>query len=220
MGICFSVLFVLGMILFIASAVSLGGFSIYDKLGINNVKSVIIFALCLGLFIALVSIFGALGYFTLTKWMLIVFVVLIAILIALQIVCGATAFAYKSKFGEIANNTWYYLIEKGDNETLKFLEDSFHCCGGHNRSDFFVKSSFCDDNSTSESIGSGSDIGCIEVIAQDLSDNIDGVCIGDIVITVLEIVVIVVTAFVLHEVRNANSYTQFQGESPLDSIKD
>jgi len=231
MGICFSILFLLGMILFIASCVALGGFSVFSVLGIHQVKSVIAFALCLGLFIAIVSILGALGYFTLHRGMLVGFVIGIAILIVLQVICGATAFAYRKDFANITADAWVKLNVSSDEDAIIFLEETFKCCGSYNFSDA-VNSSYCN---VSEHlnffindagslllpnlyIAETNTTGCIPKIAEDLTDNINSVCIGDIVITILEVVVIVVTAFVLHEVKNANSYKQFQDDPSLESI--
>jgi len=229
MGVCFSILFVLGMVLFIAAAVALGGFNVFDTLGIYDVKAVITFALCLGLFIAIVSILGALGYFTLNRVMLIIFVCGIAILIVLEIVCGAVAFSYKNNFRNITETAWNDYVQNDTNAT-KLLEDTFGCCGSYDPSDA-VPSNYCNvtnftfgglmlnDLQASES-KSHSNEGCISVIAKKLTDNINSVCIGDIVITILEIIVIVVTAIVLYQVKNANSYKQFQEDPTLESIRD
>jgi len=225
MGVCFSILFVLGMILFIASAVSLGDFGAFELLEIQKVKSVVIFALCLGLFIAIVSILGALGYFTLNKTLLIIFVCGISILIVLQVVCGATAFAYRDDFYDLTADGWHNLVAN-DTNTAVFLEEAFDCCGSYNSSDA-IESKNCNATLSFSGIdvllktSESSEVeGCIPVIAASLKKNVNGVCIGDIVITLLEVAVIVVTGIVLYEIKRANKYTQFDNDTSLDSIRD
>jgi len=230
MGICFSILFVLGMVLFIASAVALGGVDVFQILKVHQAKSIAIFALCLGLFIALVSILGALGYFTLNRGMLIGFVIGIAILIILQVVCGATAFAYRNDFDNITEDAWVKLNISGDD--FIFIEETFGCCGSYNSTDA-VNSSNCHVTEyTGPEFGSlllpgivftasesSTTMGCIPKVAQTLKENINYVCIGDLVVTILEIIVIIVTAFVLHEIKSAYSYRQFQDDPSLESIR-
>jgi len=225
MGICFLLLFILGTALFLAACVALADASIFSSFAITGFREIIIFALCLGLFIALVSIVGALGYFTLNKAMLIIFTCGIAILVILQVACGATAVAYRDDYDNITASAW----ELAEESTRAYFQEQFKCCGGVNLTDHVANSTHClayNDTLFFDDIGakstSGSDFthGCVASMVETISDNVVAVGIGDIVITVLEIAVIVVTVVVVVKVHRARSYQQFKDEDAIEQLRD
>jgi len=225
MGVCFLILFVLGMALFIASAVALADASVFKGFAITGFKEIIYFALSLGLFLAIVSIFGALGYFTLNKTMLIIFVILISILAILQIACGGTAFAYRNDFVNVTDTAWHH----AENTTRAYFEDLYFCCGGRNITDFAAKTDHCeeyelaDDGLLFESEASSVSHytkGCVEPLAEEMEKNIVAVGVGDIVITLLEVIVIIVTLIILVKIRKAYSYQRFKDDSAIEQLRD
>jgi len=269
MGICFTILFILGMALFLSAVVALTDFEVFESF-IPNVRGIIVFALCLGLFVAIVSIVGALGYFVLNKAMLIIFICGITILVILQVACGGAAFAYRNDFRNITESAW---LNYTDEPTKALIQNTFHCCGGYDSTDA-VNSTFCPvENTTSSyvpppppppvasssapapasssapapasssveptssltpasstpasstapllgSVATSSTIrGCIDVVSEELDQNIMYVGVGDIVITILEIAVIIVTIVVVVKIHNAYSYQQFKDDSALEQLR-
>jgi len=126
MGICFVILFFLGLALLIASAIALANVKTFEQFPITGFKEIIIFALCLGIFVSLVSIVGAMGFFTLNKTLLIIFVTAISLLVILQIACGITAFSYRNKYDDIIATAWNHT----EDSSRAYMEHTFHCCGG------------------------------------------------------------------------------------------
>jgi len=215
MGICFSFLFLLGFLLFVASAVSLADANTFlNRIAITKFKEVIVFALCLGLFVAIVSIVGALGYFTLNKALLIIFAGAFIILAILQVACGAAAFAYRKDYPELIDEAW----NMTDEHSRAYLEETFHCCGGINH-EAMPASEYCVNGTTSSvelSSGSWSD-GCVTPLADYADDCVVNVAIGDIVITILELAVVVVTIVVVVKIHGVNR--RYQGLDDSDALE-
>jgi len=215
MGVCFCILFILGMALLIAAGVALADANAFGQFAITGFKEIIIFALCLGIFVAIVSIVGALGYFSLNKTLLIIFAAGMAILVILQVACGATAFAYRDDYDEIISEGWNH----AEASSRQFLEQEFKCCGGVNITDapvapeclaflpFYIPPPDWAD-------------GCVPVLAQKAHDNIVAIGIGDIIITVLELAVIIVTIIVVVKIHGAqNNYHKFTDEGAMDGLR-
>jgi len=221
MGICFILLFILGMSLAIAASVALADSKVFSNISITGFKEVIYFALCLGLFVAIVSVFGIIGYFMLNKHMLIVFSCLLAILVILQVACGATAFSYRDDFYNITESAWHH----AENSTREYFQKTFECCGGANITDYAIETENC--TATEVNIddllysSKPFDHGCVEPMANAMKDNVVSVGIGDIVITILELVVIIVTIVVVVKIHRAGSYRRFHDddEATLASLR-
>jgi len=223
MGICFAILFILGTALFLAAVVALADANVFSGLAITGFKEVIIFALCLGLFVAIVSIVGALGYFTLNRAMLIIFICGLGLLVILQVACGATAFAYKDDFNELTKKAW----DVAEESTRAYFQEEFECCGGLDildhaaPSEHCVGTNFTEDLLASAASSSAFHRGCVGPVVEAINDNMTYIGVGDIVITVLEIVVIIVTAVVIYQIRKAGkSYHKFNDEDAISSLRD
>jgi len=57
------------------------------------------------------------------------------------------------------------------------------------------------------------------VVSEELDANILYVGVGDIVITLLELAVIIVTIVVVVKIHNAYSYQQFKDDSALEQLR-
>jgi len=131
MGLCFLIIFILGVALFGVSIAALTGSSLLADIPIKGFTALMYMGLFLGLFLAIVSILGAIGFFTLNKVLLIIVICLLAVLAILQLTCGSLAFVYRKDYNELFATAW----NDTDSSTRESLEKTFHCCGGINSKD-------------------------------------------------------------------------------------
>jgi len=224
MGICFLILFLLGLILFICGAISLAGASVFKTiLPVTSVREVIIFALCLGLFVALVSIVGSIGYFLLIKPMLVGFMVGMLILVVLEVTCCGLAFGYRDSFATGVEYAWQH----AEPASRAYIEVTYDCCGGANTTDL-PSSPQCTGVSSSVSPleGAGSTSGsyngaCVPIVVDILQRSLIGAGTGILVVTLLEIIAVIATIAVVVQINKAQKYQRFKSsDSSLDPLRD
>jgi len=221
MGFCFIILFLLGMVLFIISTVAVSGSNLLGDFDITGFTALLYMGIFLGLFLAVASILGAIGFFSLRRCLLIIFVCFIAALAIVQAVVGLVAVSYsEEKRMDLITDGWNI----ADNSTRAYLEDHFDCCGGANfsdgpASDKCIALSNSTSNSTSHSY-SGSEKPCVVVLEEYVEDYMLTVGIGIIVVTLLEVAVIVVTVILVIQIDRAKKkYSKVDDDESLDPLK-
>jgi len=228
MGICFLLLFILGLAMAIVCGVSLAGVDVLGNLSIRGFTALMYMGLFLGLFLAILSLLGALGYFTLNRALLIIVTCLLLILAILQITCGSLAFAYDDKYEDFFKEAW----SLADDGSRAYIEETYHCCGGMNASDRPASkncTAFLNSSSSSytsgahlDAVSSSSQEGgpCIPKLVDDAKDKIVPVGVGVIVVTVLELAVVIVTIILVVKIGRVHSYYQVHDEEDdLDVLK-
>jgi len=206
MGICFLLLFVLGMAMAIICGVSITDSKFLIDLPIKGVTTIMYMGLFLGLFLAIVALLGALGYFTLNRALLIIVTCLLILLAILQVTCGCLAVAYRDEYDHLFAEAW----EIAPNDTRQYFEETYHCCGGVNETDL-PASPECVSNYTYDEVlatNTSSSWGgpCVPKLVDLANDQIVNVGAGIIVVTILEIAVIVVTIVLVVKIGKARSY--------------
>jgi len=134
MGICFLIVFILGVALFGTGIAALTGSSLLSDFPIASFTALMYTAVFLGLFLAIVSILGAIGYFALHKTLLIIVVCLIAVLAVVQAICGGVSLSYKNKDDDLTQ-LFHEGWDLADNSTREYFEKQYTCCGGLNKTD-------------------------------------------------------------------------------------
>jgi len=220
MGICFLILFILGFALFVSSAVSLADAGIFkNMLPITNFREIIIFALCIGFFVALVSIIGSIGYFALHKPLLIAFMVGMGILVVLELSCIGVAYGYRNSYAEATEFAWHH----AEASSREYFEETYLCCGGMNATDY-PASPVCLGSGSFSALASDSDSysdGCVPKITQMLNNSLLAVGGGVLAVTILEIIVIITTIAVVVQINKAMKYQRFKSsDSSLEGIRD
>jgi len=242
MGVCFCLLFILGLAMFIVGAVAVSGIKLLDTLEITGFRALMWTALFLGLFLSIVAVLGAIGYFALHKTLLIITVGFIALLAVVQIVCGGVAYSY-SNYTEVVNKGW----EAADDKSRAYLEKEYNCCGGMNSTHLPASDRCVGSSSSDESLAAPSSAappqptpqsssspaallakhssessapadGCVAILAKIAEDDIPYIGAGLITITVLEIAVIVVTLILVCKINKASQYFQVHDENDLDDL--
>jgi len=220
MGVCFVLLFILGVALTAVCASVLVKSDILKNFEITGFTALMYFGLILGLFLAIVSLLGVFGFFTLNRPLLIIVTCLILLLAILQIVCFSVAFGYRGKYDDFFSNTW----EMADDNSRGYIEMHFGCCGGVNNTD--KPGSYC--NSTSSSgayqppvFSDSSDGGpCVPKLVEFANDQVVSIGVGVLVVTLLEVAVVVVTIVLLVKIGRVQSYYKVQEEdNALDALR-
>jgi len=221
MGFCFILLFLLGMVLFIISVVAVSGSNLLTDFPVQSATSIMYMGIFLGLFLAISSIVGAIGFFWLHRCLLIIFVCCIAALAVVQVVVGVVAVSYDDE-EQLVLDSW----NLADNSTRAYLEDSFECCGGENVTDNPSSENCTAMFGGSSSIflsalsSSGGVQACGKVIAEFLDDYMITVGVGIIVVTLLEVAVIVVTVILVVQIDRAKKkYSKVDDDESLDPLK-
>lgn len=233
MGFAFILLFLLGMIMFIIGLVCVADASIIDGFELGPLATVMYTAIILGLFLAIASIVGAIGFFSLHKPLLIAFVCLIGALAVIQVAVGIVGVASSEEtLTEYMIDAW----SVADNNTRAKFEKTYTCCGGANLTDY-PSSQFCIDlNNTNANKTSSSSLilpsslsssqyngPCGAELAKVIEDNMAYIGSGIIVVTVLEIAVVVVTIILVIQIDRAQKkYTKVAEdaeEETLDPLK-
>jgi len=220
MGICFSLIFALGVILAIICCVALADAKLLGDFDIKNFRGVMILGLILGLFLAIVAILGAIGYFSLNRCLLLIVIIVFFVLALAQIICGALGLVYKDKYETPIQSAW----NKADEDDRKYVEEHLHCCGGANSTDRPASPHCLGNESSSHSVvgSSSSDSyadGCVSKLAKEAKDMIVSVGAGLIVVTIFELVVVGFTIFLFVKISGAHSYYQVHEEDALEVLQ-
>lgn len=210
MGIAFFLLFILAVAMFGVCCTALTNSKLLGDMSIKGFTALMYMGLFLGLFLGIVTILGAIGYFTLNRTLLIIVTCSFILLAVLQILCGSLAFAYKNDYEDFITDAW----DAADNSTRAYLEEEFDCCGGVN-STYETATWACNHTLIDGSDGDG---GCVDKLTDFAKDKILPVGGGLIAITVLEIVIIVVTIIIARKIRHVHNYYKVQEQDTMEAF--
>lgn len=230
LGVCYVLIFVLGLALCIAGAVARSSESALQTLHVPGIASLPTWGICLGVFLALVALVGALGSFLLNRPLLIIFACLTAVLIVVQVSVGVTAYVRQDKFPVVVNAAW----NNAENSTRAYLETTFECCGLENTTDRaylpgcpgYASSSFSSsaasassslalDETVSSSLFNGGCMAPILALAYRVANKVGAALLG---ITAFEVLTLIVTAVLLCRIRKAKvSYSRMDAD-PVESL--
>jgi len=223
MGICFIILFLLGLAMAVVCVISLSGSKVLGDMDIQSFTALMWFGLFLGIFLAFISLLGAIGYFSLSRSLLIIVVIAFAVLALLQIVCFSLAFSFRDDFDTICDDAW----DSADNSTRAYLEKEFSCCGGSDPNDK-PASDFClgETSSSESSVSSVSSVnetdktdnaalsssvvGCVQKLSEFMTDQMYSIGACVLAVTILELAVAVVTVILI--CTSGKRYEPLRGE--------
>ncbi|CAF0817068.1 unnamed protein product [Adineta steineri] len=115
-----------------------------------------------GVFTLLIALFGCMGALWNNRCLLYMYALVLALLMILELVAFIMAFVYKSNLTKVYKETLSTALQtalKADDEkvltSFRKLEDSMHCCGVYNISDYdgysnITKSDYCTKNKDSQ----------------------------------------------------------------------
>jgi len=219
MGVCFSLIFALGIILAIICCVALADAKLLGDFDIKNFKAVMVLGVILGFFLAIVAIMGAIGYFSLNRCLLLFVIIVFFVLAIAQIVCGILGLVYKDKYENPLQTAW----NKADADDRKYIEEHLHCCGGANSTDRPASPHCLGNESSSLPFSSSSSDsysdGCVSKLAKEAKDMIVSVGAGLIVVTVFELVIVGFTIFLYVKISGAHNYYQVHEEDALEVLQ-
>ena len=226
LGVCYALIFVLGLALCIASTVARTSEAVLQTLHVPGIASLPNWGIGLGVFLALVALVGALGSFLLNRPLLIIFACLTAVLVVAQVSVGVTAYVRQDKFPVVLSVAW----DNAENSTRAYLETTFDCCGLDNTTDraylpgcpgysssssASVSAAHAADATVASSLYNGGCLAPILALAYRVADKVGAALLG---ITAFELLTLVITAVLLCRIRKAKvSYSRMDAD-PVESL--
>jgi len=214
MGVLFIILCILGVAIVCVCAVGLTKSEWLGDLAIKDFHGLMVFGLILGLFLAAVSILGAIGYFRLNRVLLVIVIIVIILLALLQIICGAAGLATKDKYEDFIQTAW----DSMDEADRKYFEEDLKCCGGANSTDRPAAPECLSNSSVVLDSSSAFSDGCVSILAEKAEDLMVSVGVGLLVTTVVEIVIIALSIFVVVRINNARKYSNVPDDNTMDAL--
>ena len=226
LGVCYVLIFVLGLALCIAGAVARSNEAVLQKLHVPGIASLPAWSIGLGAFLALVALVGALGSFLLNRVLLAVFACLTAVLIVAQVSVGVTAYVRQDKFPVVVSAAW----DTAENSTRAYLETTFDCCGLDNTTDraylpgcpgYNASSSSASadeaavDETVASSLYNGGCMAPILALAYRVANKVGAALLG---ITAFEVLTLIITAVLLCRIRKAKVNYSRMDTDPVENL--
>lgn len=226
LGVCYVLIFVLGLALTIAGAVARASETVLQTLHVPGIASLPNWSIGLGIFLALVALVGALGSLLLNRPLLVIFACLTAVLIVAQVSVGTAAYVRQDKFPVVLDAAW----DRAENSTRAYLETTFACCGLDNTTDraylpgcpgYSSSSSSSSlsvsaaDETVASSLYNGGCMAPILALAYRVANKVGAALLG---ITAFEVLTLVITAVLLCRIRKAKTAYSRMDADPVESL--
>jgi len=214
MGLCSVLLFLLGLAMTIVCIIALTGTKVLGDFELESVSALMWFGVFLGVFLAIIALLAAIGFFSLNRCLMAIVVIAFAIIILLHIICFSLAFSYKDDFNNLCADAW----DAADNETRAYIEDQFSCCGGSDINDKpaskrCLGESSSSDSDVNETIAdtaslSSSVVGCVQLLSDFMTVQLYAIGACVLAVTILELAVVVVTIILMCMAGKSNEAYQ------------